>query len=50
MNDKDFDADAVASGEAARKPWRKPELKVLPVDETGTFEGPDNDGAGSFTS
>ncbi|MGC6329675.1 hypothetical protein [Rhizorhabdus sp. FW153] len=32
-----------------REPWNKPEIKVLPVEQTHTASSTGNDGNGTFT-
>jgi len=33
-----------------REPWHKPEIKVLPVEQTYTASSTGNDGNGTFTA
>lgn len=48
LSDLDFNSDVVSSQAATpRKAWRKPELKVLPIDETKNIALPGSDGSGA---
>jgi len=49
MNDQPSVPASAADAAASRKPWRKPELTLLPVEETATSGSTGNDTNGATT-
>ncbi len=51
MNDESNPSSPPAAGvEASRKPWTKPQVTMLAVEETATAATSNNDGQGPLTS